>query len=135
MAFVVDASVMLAQPLGQPNAIAALARTRLDDEVGLVPAVWWFEVRNVLIINERRRAISDAETANAVREWAQLDITIDNSTDEATIMMLARKHRLTVYDAAYLELALRERLDLATLDTSLAEAARREGVSVVGDGA
>ena len=83
----------------------------------------------MLIINERRRAISDAETANAVREWAQLDIAIDNSTDEATIMMLARKHRLTVYDAAYLELALRERLDLATLDTSLAEAARREGAS------
>ena len=135
MAFVVDASVMLAQPLGQPNAIAALARTRLDDEVGLVPAVWWFEVRNVLIINERRRAISDAETANAVREWARLDITIVNSTDEATIMTLARRHRLTVYDAAYLELALRERLDLATLDTSLAEAARREGVAVVGDGA
>jgi predicted nucleic acid-binding protein len=135
VAFVIDASVMLAQPLGQPNATAALARARLGDETGLVPAVWWFEVRNVLIISERRRAISEAKTANAVRAWAQLDIIIDNSPDETTIMTLARKHRLTVHDAAYLELALRERLDLATLDTSLAEAARREGVAVVGDGA
>lgn len=133
MAFVIDASVMLARPLGQPNAIAALVRARLDNEVGLVPALWWFEVRNVLILNERRRAISEAETASAMREWAQLDIALDNSPDEIAIMSLARRHRLTVYDAAYLELALRERLDLATLDAALAEAARREGVAVVGD--
>lgn len=133
MAFVVDASVMLARPLGQPNAIAALVRARLDDEVGLVPALWWFEVRNVLIINERRRAISEAETARAAQEWAQLDIAIDNSPDEIAIMRLARKHRLTVYDATYLELALRERLPLATLDATLAEAARQEGIAVVGD--
>ncbi len=133
MAFVVDASVMLARPLGQPNAIAALVRARLDDEVGLVPALWWFEVRNALIINERRRAISEAETARAVQEWAQLDIAIDNSPDEIAIMRLARKHRLTVYDATYLELALRERLPLATLDATLAEAARQEGIAVVGD--
>jgi predicted nucleic acid-binding protein len=133
--FVVDASVMLARPLGQPNATAALVRARLDDEVGLVPALWWFEVRSVLIINERRRAISEADTASAVRDWAQLEIAVDNSPDEIAIMTLARRHRLTVYDAAYLELALRERLDLATLDASLAEAARREGVAVVGDGA
>ncbi len=135
MAFVVDASVMLARPLGQPNAIAALVRARLDDEVGLVPALWWFEVRNALIINERRRAISEAETARAVQEWAQLDIAIDNSPDEIAIMRLARKHRLTVYDATYLELALRERLPLATLDATLAEAARQEGIAVVGDAA
>ena len=50
-------------------------------------------------------------------------------------MTLARRHRLTVYDAAYLELAVRERLDLATLDENLAEAARREGVAVIGGAA
>ena len=48
------------------------------------------------------------------------------------VIALARRHRLTVYDAAYLELALRERLELATLDAALAEAARREGIAVTG---
>jgi predicted nucleic acid-binding protein len=48
-------------------------------------------------------------------------------------MALARRHRLTVYDAAYLELALREHLPLATLDASLAAAARQEGVTILGD--
>src|SRR6185437_14297015 len=106
MAFVVDASVMLAQPLGQANPIAALARARLDDEAALAPGLWWSEVRNVLIVNERRRPISEADTARAVQDWTQLDISIDTAPDGAAIMALARKHRLTFYDAAYLELAL-----------------------------
>ena len=52
--------------------------------------------------------------------------------DEVTIIALARRHRLTVYDAAYLELALREALPLATLDKALAGTAGAEGVSLIG---
>jgi predicted nucleic acid-binding protein len=52
--------------------------------------------------------------------------------DEVTIIALARRHRLTVYDDAYLELALREALPLATLDKALADAAQAESVSLVG---
>jgi len=69
----------------------------------------------------------------ALAEFSQTSVAIDREPDETVIIDLARRHRLTVYDAAYLELALRERLDLATLDSTLAEAARREGVAVVGD--
>jgi predicted nucleic acid-binding protein len=85
------------------------------------------------IVNERRRTISEADTARAVQDWTQLDITFDTAADGAAIMALARKHRLTFYDAAYLELALRAGVDLATLDASLASAARLEGIGVVGD--
>ena len=134
MAFVVDASVMLARALGELNATAALTRERLRDEEAIVPALWWFELRNVLIINERRGRITEADTASALQDWAGLSIAIDRSPDEAVLMALARRHRLTVYDAAYLELAVRGRLELATLDASLAAAARQEGVMVIGDG-
>jgi predicted nucleic acid-binding protein len=70
-----------------------------------------------------------------LRDISRLAVTLDGSPDEREVMALARRHRLTVYDAAYLELALREELPLATLDAALAEAARREGVLVLGDAA
>jgi predicted nucleic acid-binding protein len=54
------------------------------------------------------------------------------AAETARLLALARRHGLTVYDAAYLELALREGLDLATLDTELADAARAEGMPLVG---
>lgn len=99
-----------------------------------MPVLWWFELRNVLIVNERRRKLSEQETENFLRELSSgMTITIEPIPDETSVMTLARRHRLTVYDAAYLELALRERLPLATLDSELADAARREGVPVVGD--
>ena len=62
----------------------------------------------------------------------RLPITIDVDCDERRLMTLARKHRLTAYDAAYLELALREGIALATLDAELERAARAEGVTLVG---
>jgi predicted nucleic acid-binding protein len=113
--------------------MAEQAYTRLQAEEALAPALWWFEVRNVLIVNERRGRLSEQRTLRALRDLSGLDITIDRSPNEALIMALARRHRLTVYDAAYLELALREHLPLATLDASLAAAARQEGVTILGD--
>ena len=125
---------MLACPLGGHNAIAELVLTRLEREEALVPALWWFEVRNVLVINERRRRVTEEASAEFLRDLAQVAIAIDRSPDETNVMDLARRHRLSVYDAAYLELALRERLPLATLNAALAQAARREGVAAVDDG-
>jgi predicted nucleic acid-binding protein len=125
---------MLARALGEANVIAALTRARLErEDDAVVPVLWWFEVRNVLIVNERRGRVSEAETARVLRDWSKLDIAIDRSPDENAVIALARRHRLTVYDAAYLELALRHGIELATLDVALAAAARREGVAVVGD--
>ena len=63
-----------------------------------------------------------------------LPIRLDHQADDGVLMALARTHRLTAYDAAYLELARRANLPLATLDIALARAASAEGVSLIGDG-
>ena len=104
----------------------------IEDDGALVPCLWWFELRNGLVVNERRGRLSESETARFLGRIAQMPITIDRSPDEAQMLSLARRHRLTVYDAAYLELALREGLPLATLDRALAGAAQTEGVLLIG---
>jgi predicted nucleic acid-binding protein len=130
---VVDASVALAWilPDERPAALAALQRIR-DDE-GVAPALWWYEMRNGLVVNERRGRLTLEETERALRDLSSLTIAIDRSPDEEAVMALARRHRLTVYDAAYLELAMRRNLPLATLDAALVQAARAERVALVGD--
>jgi predicted nucleic acid-binding protein len=92
-----------------------------------------FELRNALVVIERRGQITTADRASGNVE--RLAITIDNTPDESGVLTLARRHRLTVYDAAYLKLASRNALPLATLDAMLATAARSEGVHLLGDDA
>jgi predicted nucleic acid-binding protein len=132
MAFVLDASVTLSWGLqDEENAAADLALQRLNAEVARVPAIWWFEVRNVLLSNERRQRITEQNTAAFLRALSAMKIEIDHAPADGAIVALARAHRITVYDASYLELASRERLPLATLDRQLAAAARREGVPLI----
>jgi predicted nucleic acid-binding protein len=100
----------------------------LEEDSALVPALWWFEVRNVLIIGERRRRSTTRTAAEFLTWLAALPIRQANLPDDEPVFELARRHRLTFYDATYLELAHREGLALATLDGQLAEAARMEGV-------
>jgi predicted nucleic acid-binding protein len=133
MPLVIDASVLLDWALSEGNRIADIVKECLNTDAAVAPSLWWFEVRNGLVMAERRGRSSEAISASFLREVTRLAITIDYSPDEAVIIALARRHRLTVYDAAYLELALRERQPLATLDVSLATAARQEGVAVLGD--
>lgn len=132
MALVADASVVLAWAFEEqfPNAEAALRRIR--GEALVVPAIWWFEVRNILVLRERKGRWTEPQTVGFLRTPSRLALYIDGIPEETAVLTLARRHGLTVYDAAYLQLALREGLDLATLDTELAEAARAEGVPRVG---
>ena len=130
MSFVVDASVTAAWCFSdESQALADAALDELRKHGAVAPAIWWFEVRNLLIIGERRGQIDLQGTAVFLRDLAGLHITIDADLDEAVVLTLARDHRLTVYDAAYLELATRAGLPLATLDRSLAAAARRAGIA------
>jgi predicted nucleic acid-binding protein len=76
--------------------------------------------------------ITASETAWFLRDVARLRITVDETPVESALLDLARRHQLTVYDAAYLELARRRSLLLATLDRHLARAAREEGVGLLG---
>jgi predicted nucleic acid-binding protein len=132
MPFVLDASIAACwafEDEDHPRATLALERIRAD--VARVPSLWWFELRNVLLVNERRGRISELDTARFLRDLSHLGVTLDRSPDETTLLNLARQHRLTVYDASYLELARRDRLPLATLDTDLARAARAEDLALI----
>jgi predicted nucleic acid-binding protein len=91
-------------------------------------------VRNILVVNERRKRVTEAETATFLRELSRLAVTLDRTPEGTEVLRLARTHRLSVYDAAYLELAQRKGLALATLDADLIRAARAEAVSLIGEG-
>ena len=133
MAFALDTSTVIAWALREPDPRAASARLLIRSEEAHVPALWWFELRNALVVNERRGRITEVATMRFLRDLARLRLVVDGLPDEAAVMTLARRHRLTVYDAAYLELALRNSASLATLHGALAGAARVEGVALVGD--
>jgi predicted nucleic acid-binding protein len=133
MAFVLDASIAACWVFADeqdPRAEAALYRVRTEDAV--VPSLWWFEVRNILVVNERRKRITECGTNSFLRELARLRIRVDHDSDESTVLRLARTYRLSVYDASYLELGLRSLIPLSTLDGDLAAAAVAEGTELVG---
>jgi predicted nucleic acid-binding protein len=97
----------------------------------VTPAIWPFEVANALLAGEKRQRITVAQATSILRRIADLPISVENiRMDHAfqQILPLARQSRLTEYDAAYLELALRLSLPLATLDVQLQRAAKSVGV-------
>ena len=132
MSFVLDASVAVAWLLDDEDdqrAHAALAR--LQKEVALVPQVWPVEVRNALLGAERRRRVGAVEVDDCLRRIGELPVRTDAAPDIDKAFTLARTRRLSVYDALYLELALRADAPLVTLDTALARAAVSEGCSLI----
>ncbi len=132
MPFVLDASVAACWAFDdEDHPVARLALERLRTDQALVPALWWFEVRNVMIISERRGRINQDDTAAFLRGLARLGVTIDRSPEEPTLLATARRHRLSVYDASYMELAQREACPLATLDSELTQAALAQGIQVL----
>ena len=85
-----------------------------------------------LLVHERRGRIRLSQSAEFIRELGRSDIRLASPPAPDGLMALARERNLTVYDAAYLELAIREGLPLATLDRALEEAAAAEGVALFG---
>jgi predicted nucleic acid-binding protein len=132
MAFVLDASITGCWLLpDEDHPAATRALDRLLDEHALVPAIWWYEIRNLLVACERRGRLDADRSNTALAMLAGLPITIEPPPDDGSVLVLARRHRLSVYDAAYLELAQREAIELATLDAALGAAARAEHVPVI----
>ena len=108
---------------------------RLITEAAIVPAHWSLEVANVLAMAEKRKRISNADATEFVKLLGALDIQVDEETSARVfdhVLPLSRSHALTSYDAAYLELALRRRLPLASLDDDLRRAATNLGIQVLG---
>ncbi len=133
MPFVVDASIAACWALrDEQHPFADAARTRVADDSAIAPVLWWFEIRNIIVVKERVGRITEADATTFLDWMTRLGISLDRSPESSELLRLARKHKLTAYDAAYLELAMRQRIPLATLDKNLAGAAEAEGVTLVG---
>ena len=129
---VIDNSVFLAWCMGdeeEPTANSAMQQ--VIEQGGVAPRIWWYELRNALLVNERRGRISPQQVSDTLADSLALGILMDDEHDESRLLDLARRYELTVYDAAYLEVAVRRSLPLATLDLRLRRAAETVGITVV----
>jgi len=131
--FVVDASAALAwcfEDEASSFTDALLDRLRHGDQI-VVPAHWPTEISNALLVALPKKRIKARQPELFWDELARLPIEIEpplTAPQAKTVLALGEKHGLTVYDAAYLELAQRRSLPLATLDADLRKAAQRDGV-------
>jgi predicted nucleic acid-binding protein len=132
---VLDASVTMASCFADestPYTCSVLAA--LLDSYAEVPALWTFEVANVLAVCERKKRIMPVLSEEFLRSLANLDFRADHAAhllSPNALLPLSRRYGLTAYDAAYLELAKRENLPLATSDKDLIAAARPEGITLL----
>jgi predicted nucleic acid-binding protein len=133
VAYVIDASIAACWCFrDEEDRRATIALDLLAIEGAIAPIQWWFEVHNVVLQGERRRRLSEADAMLFLDRLDRSQIQLAALPDADALLSLARKHHLSFYDAAYLELARRESVPLATLDKRLSEAARAEGVRLVG---
>jgi predicted nucleic acid-binding protein len=135
MSFVVDCSTTMAWCFDdEMTAATDVILDRLRVTGAIAPVLWPLEVANVLLMAERRQRITERETARLARLLQSLPVIID--AEKATnifgsIVALAREYRLTVYDASYLELAIRHVIPLATRDQRLRAAALAASVPLL----
>jgi predicted nucleic acid-binding protein len=133
---VIDASFMLALLLPDEEIQGSAEYWRmLSLEGATVPTHWNLEIANALLQASRRSRITYAYRTSLIQRLNDLPIRSDLETISACFydaMALADTHKLTAYDASYLELAIRTGSSLATLDKALAESARKEGVRLIG---
>jgi predicted nucleic acid-binding protein len=136
VSFVLDSSVTLAWIYSEettPQIQELLARVK--SKGAWVPNLWKLEVANILEMGVRRQRYDRGIRDRTLADLSQLVIRIDSETDRrawGATLQLAEAHRLTMYDAAYLELAVRRRLPLATLDRELRRAAGECQVALLG---
>jgi predicted nucleic acid-binding protein len=136
VSLVLDASLALSWIYPRESTVATeLVLDQVSGAGAWVPEIWRIEVANALQQGLRRGRIDLDDRDAGLADLSRLAIQIDPETNlhawTATVA-LSTRHRLTVYDACYLELALRRGLPLATLDTELRTAAKTEGVALLG---
>ncbi|BDA68533.1 ribonuclease VapC [Calothrix sp. PCC 7716] len=135
MQFFLDCSVSISWCLVDENSdYANSILAMMPYSKAFVPEIWSLEIANVLLVAERRNRMTQKQSSEAIDLLQSLLIQVDTSTHANALgatLVLGRQEVLAAYDAAYLELALRLQLPLATLDTRLAEAATRCGVDLV----
>jgi predicted nucleic acid-binding protein len=130
---VLDCSIVMAWYFADEKSDYADSVARgLGDRSAFVPMNWTLEVANTLLVGERRQRSTIVQAENFIVNLAAMPIVIDDETNAhawKTVLSLAREQKLSAYAAAYLELAIRRRLPLATLDEKLKSAAQSVGVS------
>jgi len=135
MPFVLDASLTLSWCFADESTpYSRSVLTALTNTWAEVPALWLVEVANVLAVNERRGRITAAISDEFLDKLAALDIRVEHPVPHIggkSLLPLVRQYHLSAYDAAYLELAQRKNLSLATLDKELTTAAGQAGVALV----
>lgn len=132
--FVLDNSVTMSWCFpDERNPYARDVLKALPGTAAVVPTLWPLEVANILLVGERRSRISQADSATFIGLLEGLPIRIDDETSAHAMkasLNLAREQNLSVYDASYLELALRRGLPIATLDAKLKAAAVAIGITI-----
>jgi predicted nucleic acid-binding protein len=133
--FVLDCSVTIAWCIeDEADAATDALLDSLSAASAIAPPLWVYEVGNVLIQAERRGRISESDIMARLDILADLPIEIDTAPMArgfGDVLHLARAHQLTSYDAAYLDLAMRKSLPLATRDKALRKAAKAIGVDLL----
>lgn len=133
--FVVDCSMTMAWLFDDEKSPSSeKVLDRLNNEPAVVPSLWILEVINVLLVGEKRKRITPSQTTHFLNVLNNLPIQIiENETlqQSESLLFLARTYGLTSYDSAYLDLASRQGLPLATLDAQLIKAAQTLGIQIL----
>lgn len=141
MNFVLDASVALLWLVPETNQesidYAGATLKALKESQAVVPSLFALEAANVVAKVESKNLVTEADAQRFIALLGRLNIVTDQATAAHALgdtLNLARRYKLSAHDAAYLELALRRGVSLATLDTDLAKAASAAGVPILGMG-
>jgi len=127
--FVMDATIAASWALpDEKNELSDSLLSMLQIDGALVPMLFWYEIRHILAQAERQQCITPTDTVAFLHFLECLEIRQRDQGDGEAILRLARVHQLSVYSAAYLELALRENMPLMTLDRDLAMAGIKESL-------
>jgi len=133
--FVIDNSVVMAWCFeDQINKYTESVLERLMASEAFAPGIWPLEVGNVLLIAERKNILNKSDVVRFLSLIRGLPIIVEQESSNRMLMeivALAREHRLSTYDASYLDLAMRRGLPLATQDKALASAAKKCGLSLL----
>ena len=130
MTLIIDASALIAWVMPDETGLDLDRALAVHNDV-IAPWLLWFELRNILLVSERRGRLSAGMAEQIIEPLEGLGILLDTSPSSQVVMELSRRHGLTAYDALYLECALRHGGVLATLDQPLSRAAKAEGVATI----
>ena len=133
MGLIVDTSVFMAHVFTDELSGYADRAMQLAAKQRLIqPTIWWYELRNVLLVGLRRNRISTMRFDEVLSDVRRLTIDLDCNHDSHITITYAREYTLSIYDAAYLEVASRRRIPLATLDKKLKSVCQSLGVDTFG---